>query len=802
MGRKAVQTPTAGGTTAAAAALPARSLTVDGKPEPWEDTEAGAEGPSSPSAKTSKEHRRQPGVVAAVRRALFPLQSSDRHALRPRAAAAAISATLLLLLLTAWAGKLRGGQAVLAEGAGAGAAAAAKAKVLWEQPKWVSRVAALHSDRVAHAAPGKQAVVPRLQASGGQQTGGSGSGAGAPVEALVEFTAPGLVLPLRDALNTSFPEQAAELTLLQLLPTTSSHPQGKAEQAAAARPTLEQVLRRYKELEEEEKPLAAGSGAGQGGSRDQQKPADVANAIQAVIQLQEGEAQRKRREKHWKAEEARAALGATTSATDPDPGSSQGEAQQAAGEPISGSSSDGGPRSREAGQLRMLVGVISACCSPEALQRRAAIRETWARTIREARAQPSVDLRFFLAQAPSNAASTSWLPTLQEEALAHNDTVVLRGKDKYLNLPNKTLRFLRYVLAHPAGYTHLLKVDDDTYVRIDRVLGALRDPLDEAGGSEGGAWALPAHRGDGTLPAMRQQLLEHAGRTGEPMHTDGIQLYNLTEVVAAAGAATGLIHVDDESGERRSLAELAQDAAEARKQLKARQAAAAAAKHLGGGGIVLAGGSGTAARAQHPAAAAAGGSGLEMQGGSPAVGPPRPPPPPRMTGVYMGCLENRGGYFPIRDKASKWFIGYDALPDSAVPFAIKYLAGWGLVLSRDMADHAVRSANLFLQQGDAAPAWFRSLPFEDVMLGMLLMDAVEAPQDHTSFRAAWRSCGTTTAVKHLDVDAPALLKGLHEQELSGLWSSKPVQCAGGDYLPGDYTGWKRWRDALPSVAHI
>lgn len=41
----------------------------------------------------------------------------------------------------------------------------------------------------------------------------------------------------------------------------------------------------------------------------------------------------------------------------------------------------------------------------------------------------------------------------QEEARAHNDTVVLRGRDEYLNLPNKTLRFLRYALAHPAGAT-------------------------------------------------------------------------------------------------------------------------------------------------------------------------------------------------------------------------------------------------------------------------------------------------------------------------------------------------------------
>jgi hypothetical protein len=33
----------------------------------------------------------------------------------------------------------------------------------------------------------------------------------------------------------------------------------------------------------------------------------------------------------------------------------------------------------------------------------------------------------------------------------HNDSVVVRGPDTYLDLPNKTLRALRYALAHPAG---------------------------------------------------------------------------------------------------------------------------------------------------------------------------------------------------------------------------------------------------------------------------------------------------------------------------------------------------------------
>lgn len=124
-----------------------------------------------------------------------------------------------------------------------------------------------------------------------------------------------------------------------------------------------------------------------------------------------------------------------------------------------------------------------------------------------------------------------------------------------------------------AGYTHLLKVDDDTYVRIDRVLRAVADPLDDAGqpvlqwemehaagvggtlaaaqaagaaaaahgpaGGVGSVGALLTAASAGGLPATRQQLLEFAGRAGRPMHTDGILLYNMTEAVQSAGAAAG-----------------------------------------------------------------------------------------------------------------------------------------------------------------------------------------------------------------------------------------------------------------------
>ena len=43
------------------------------------------------------------------------------------------------------------------------------------------------------------------------------------------------------------------------------------------------------------------------------------------------------------------------------------------------------------------------------------------------------------------------MDSLQAEVAEHNDTVVVRGEEAYIKLPNKTFRLLRYMTAHPAG---------------------------------------------------------------------------------------------------------------------------------------------------------------------------------------------------------------------------------------------------------------------------------------------------------------------------------------------------------------
>ena len=46
----------------------------------------------------------------------------------------------------------------------------------------------------------------------------------------------------------------------------------------------------------------------------------------------------------------------------------------------------------------------------------------------------------------------------QPEARRHSDLVVVRGRDAYHNLPNKTLRALLWGMVAPQQYTHMCKL--------------------------------------------------------------------------------------------------------------------------------------------------------------------------------------------------------------------------------------------------------------------------------------------------------------------------------------------------------
>lgn len=64
-----------------------------------------------------------------------------------------------------------------------------------------------------------------------------------------------------------------------------------------------------------------------------------------------------------------------------------------------------------------------------------------------------------------------------------DDMIMVRGRDSYHNLPNKTLRAFLWAMASGTTYSHFLKTDDDCYVRMDNVFRSIQVTiLDPANG--------------------------------------------------------------------------------------------------------------------------------------------------------------------------------------------------------------------------------------------------------------------------------------------------------------------------------
>ena len=108
-----------------------------------------------------------------------------------------------------------------------------------------------------------------------------------------------------------------------------------------------------------------------------------------------------------------------------------------------------------------------------------------------------------------------------------------------------------------------------------------------------------------------------------------------------------------------------------------------------------------------------------------------------MTGVYMGCVENWGGFYPIRDPSSKWYVSEEQLPDSAIPFGVKYAAGWGYLLSRDLVERVAWRTNVWHARPEQAPAWYSLLAWEDVLVGMVLIFATNFAAKRLGHKGVW-----------------------------------------------------------------
>ncbi len=384
--------------------------------------------------------------------------------------------------------------------------------------------------------------------------------------------------------------------------------------------------------------------------------------------------------------------------------------------------------------IRLLVAITSACCTQVSLQRRAAIRRTWAALIKERYRNSdsgSISILFFLAQPENETTLSEWFPALKEEIIAHNDTVVLRGKDAYLNLPNKTFRMLRYILADPREYTHVLKADDDTWVRMHKVLEYLQEkqPMGSAGfgGSEAAAAAV-----------QRKVELERMSRDrGAPIVSEGMTLYDATSIVQRVDQDPrhAKESVDDIDGSQLTLAELGK-----RKMWHLHRIDEGETQEKGSGGSSFLMGKRHLLQQQQEQQEQKQQFGSSSSFSSSSR--------PRMSGVYLGCIENQRGFQPIRDPNNKWYVSEQDLPNDSYPHGVKYLAGWGYLLSRDLVMHIVQKVKSYESQPELAPLWYSRIAFEDVLVGLLLHDVVPLPESHSGFRPAWRSCVPDTAVRH------------------------------------------------------
>lgn len=130
--------------------------------------------------------------------------------------------------------------------------------------------------------------------------------------------------------------------------------------------------------------------------------------------------------------------------------------------------------------------------------------------------------------------------------------------------------------------------------------------------------------------------------------------------------------------------------------------------------------------------------------------------PKQMTKLYKGYMENPIGYQPFRDPKSKWFQNPETFTDEAAKSikGTRYLVGWGYVLSRDVAFHAMKKVYKWHNHPETMPIWYERWlgSLEDVMTGILISDYV-VPETDWRFRPSWRKCSRDTIVRFVPKSA-------------------------------------------------
>lgn len=113
--------------------------------------------------------------------------------------------------------------------------------------------------------------------------------------------------------------------------------------------------------------------------------------------------------------------------------------------------------------VELVIGVL-ASPTPRSTEARRVIRETWMRFPVEP--SGAVVVRFLLALNESDLVPAEMLI----EAKQHGDMVFLDTHDAYRNLVRKVTLFFGWVAAQCPRSARVFKTDDDSFVRIDRLL--------------------------------------------------------------------------------------------------------------------------------------------------------------------------------------------------------------------------------------------------------------------------------------------------------------------------------------------
>ena len=139
--------------------------------------------------------------------------------------------------------------------------------------------------------------------------------------------------------------------------------------------------------------------------------------------------------------------------------------RKATSSPRSASSYSGCPD----GSLQLLILILSA---PFSSLRRMAIRGTWMHNFRPSHVLSTA--RFLVGTAGLPATEVK---ALEEERKLYKDLLLFRDlRDSYANLSSKVLLGFEWSqVKNSIKYDYLIKTDDDSYVRIEALSGALRD---------------------------------------------------------------------------------------------------------------------------------------------------------------------------------------------------------------------------------------------------------------------------------------------------------------------------------------